>query len=517
VLTKPINVEQAKGTLRVARGLLRKNSDAAGAGSTMSPAMPAKTAPASAGGSFQPANRGAAAITSPSNRLEVGEFEAPRPAMIPEAMSAEFPGTTASARVADKPAVVPAPASQPRITIASASAVEERQPAGVIQNAIGNEAATMAAASVPPRNTTSAFTLVSGSAAAPAPAREVMAPPAKNRIVEAEPANPLHDTPHDAPHNTPHDAAHDTPHDTAPIPIPTFISGSSSDAPSFAALGEEDSGGSGGNKKILIAAAAVLALAALGYLGYGTLGKPSPATPASQPASAPQDSGQPARTPAPISSPVGAPSKAMPERAGSAPQTLAPKTSNAIASGNPNPNLSAGAANFAVIRIGGDVSANSEPEAKKPDSAPMRVKSNTAGTKAQAQDEESAPPLPSSLVAASANDSNLSGLMSSASSNPKPALAILKISQGVSQGLLIKRVTPKYPQPALAVHAGGAVQIEATINKEGNVTNPKVLSGAPVLAHAALEAVRQWRYKPYYLDGTPVEIQTQITVNFKAN
>jgi len=44
-----------------------------------------------------------------------------------------------------------------------------------------------------------------------------------------------------------------------------------------------------------------------------------------------------------------------------------------------------------------------------------------------------------------------------------------------------------------------------------------VLSGDPVLARAALEAVRQWRYKPYYLDGAPVEIQTQITVNFKAN
>jgi periplasmic protein TonB len=87
----------------------------------------------------------------------------------------------------------------------------------------------------------------------------------------------------------------------------------------------------------------------------------------------------------------------------------------------------------------------------------------------------------------------------------------------VSQGLLIKRVQPKYPSAALAVHTEGAVQIQATINKEGTVTNLKVLSGDPVLAHAALEAVRQWRYKPYYLDGDPVEIQTQITVNFKAN
>ena len=61
------------------------------------------------------------------------------------------------------------------------------------------------------------------------------------------------------------------------------------------------------------------------------------------------------------------------------------------------------------------------------------------------------------------------------------------------------------------------MQIEATINKEGNVNNLKVLSGDAVLARAALEAVRQWRYKPYYLDGAPVEIQTQITVKFKAD
>jgi protein TonB len=82
--------------------------------------------------------------------------------------------------------------------------------------------------------------------------------------------------------------------------------------------------------------------------------------------------------------------------------------------------------------------------------------------------------------------------------------------------LVIKRVQPKYPPSALAAHLGGAVQIEATINKEGTVVNPKVLSGDRTLAAAALEAVRQWRYKPYYLDGGPVEIQTQITVTFKA-
>jgi protein TonB len=108
-------------------------------------------------------------------------------------------------------------------------------------------------------------------------------------------------------------------------------------------------------------------------------------------------------------------------------------------------------------------------------------------------------------------------MASAPSSLTKPSLATVKVSQGVSQGLLIKRVQPKYPQAALAVHTQGAVQIEATINKEGNVVNPKVLHGDQILAHAAVEAVRQWRYKPYYLDGEPVEIQTEITITFKAN
>src|SRR5271169_6700616 len=87
VLTKPINVEQARGTLRVARGLLRKNADAAGAtaGSAAPPAMPAKTTPAPVGSSFPSANRGVVATAPPSNHADVPEFEAPQPAMIPEA------------------------------------------------------------------------------------------------------------------------------------------------------------------------------------------------------------------------------------------------------------------------------------------------------------------------------------------------------------------------------------------------------------------------------------------------
>jgi periplasmic protein TonB len=509
VLTKPINVEQAKGTLRVARGLLRKNSDAASASaaSAATLAMPAKTAPASAGNSFQPPSRGAAASTPPLSRQELPEVEAPLPEMISETHPAAIPAILASAKVEDKPAAVPgsAPQTKIRMTTADEPAVQASQPPSlwavsndtVKNDVVKNEATKIAAASISAQNLSSAFASPLGSAAAPAPAKEVAAPPApakENKTVESEPANSSHANPS-------HDA------DPAPAPAPTFSMVSAIDAPSFAALGEEDSGGSGVNKKILIAAVAVLALAVLGYLGYGKLGKSG-----AQRLSTPQDSGQTAAAPAPTPSPVAAPSTGAPGRASSVTQTSAPKTATVAPPDKP----SAGVADSPVIRIAANIAASPELETKQPDSAPIHVKTTRAKTPAQG--EESAPPLPSPLAVASANDHNLSSLMASASSSvPRPSLATVRISQGVSQGLLIKRVQPKYPPAALAVRAQGAVQIEATINKEGNVTNLKVLSGDPVLARAALEAVRQWRYKPYYLDGDPVEIQTQITVNFKAN
>ncbi len=411
---------------------------------------------------------------------------------------------TASAKVGDTPAI-PAPAAQIRITMEDEPGPPAPQPASldIIQNsankvgAIKNETARIALPSPPTQNTSSAFTSL-GLGAAPAPAKKMSAAPAKekeNKKIEWEPAIPAHDA----------------------SPILSSVSVSTADSPSFSPSfaglsGEEDSGGSGGSRKILIVAVIVLALATLGYMGYAKLGKSTTATPAPQ-VNTPSDSGKQDSTqpaPAPMSSANVAPSPSTPNRASSATQTASGKTATVTSPDIP----SSGAATRPETRIALD----SGLEAKKPNSTPLFVKSNAPGTKTQAPSPDSAPALPSPLAVAPPNDSALSGLMSSASSSfSKPSLATPRVSQGVSQGLLIKRVDPKYPQAALAVHAHGAVQIEATINKDGNVTNLKVLSGHPVLAHAALEAVRQWRYKPYYLDGEPIEIQTQITVNFKAN
>lgn len=502
VLTKPINVEQAKGTLRVARGLLRKNSDAAAANvtSASTPATPARTAAPT--NSFQPPSQTAAPVAPPVQRQEEPDIETALPAMVAEEKSEIVPASAEAlpTMIADKPAVEAATTS----TVVSAQNANRR------------------------------FATALGSAAAPAPAKEANAATTTNRIVESKPAHPTIAEPKVSqseivqpkiaqsklatakiaePPATPHHATHANADEA--VTTPAFSSGIISDAPSFAALGAEDSAESGGKKKIMIAVVVVLALAALGYVGYETFSKPAPAA---APVSAPQDSGQPAlrpmSTPA-APAPSTLPSTTTPARASATTPTSAPK----ITASTPREKPSPGSANSPPIRITPNAGANaadSEPAPRKIEAAPLLVKS-TATRKPSASDE-SAPQLPSELATAASTDSNLTGLMSSsAPALPKAPVTTIRVSQGVSQGLLIKRVKPVYPQAALAIHAQGAVQIEATVNKEGMVVNPKVLSGDSVLAQAALEAVRQWRYKPYYLDGEPVEIKTQITVNFKTN
>jgi protein TonB len=98
---------------------------------------------------------------------------------------------------------------------------------------------------------------------------------------------------------------------------------------------------------------------------------------------------------------------------------------------------------------------------------------------------------------------------------PTPVLQTMNVSQGLSQGLILKKTQPTYPSIALQMRIEGSVDLLATISKTGSITAVKILHGDPQLARAALEAVKQWKYKPYLLNGEPVEIQTQITVNFK--
>jgi periplasmic protein TonB len=90
----------------------------------------------------------------------------------------------------------------------------------------------------------------------------------------------------------------------------------------------------------------------------------------------------------------------------------------------------------------------------------------------------------------------------------------VRVSQGVTEGMVLRRVQPNYPPLARQARIQGDVILQAEISKDGAIENLRVISGHPMLAPAAIDAVKQWRYKPYFLNGEPVAVETQITVKF---
>jgi protein TonB len=96
---------------------------------------------------------------------------------------------------------------------------------------------------------------------------------------------------------------------------------------------------------------------------------------------------------------------------------------------------------------------------------------------------------------------------------PPPAIRHPAVSR-MMEGNLVHRVQPDYPPLARQTRVQGQVVLRAMISREGAIENLQVLSGHPMLIPAAVNAVRQWRYRPYVLNGEPVEVETQVTVNF---
>lgn len=97
---------------------------------------------------------------------------------------------------------------------------------------------------------------------------------------------------------------------------------------------------------------------------------------------------------------------------------------------------------------------------------------------------------------------------------PRPVLVKpLRISH-LAEANVLHRVQPTYPPIARLARVQGPVELRAIISKTGTIENLVVVRGHPMLASAALEAVRQWRYRPYLLNNEPVEVETEITVNF---
>jgi len=149
-----------------------------------------------------------------------------------------------------------------------------------------------------------------------------------------------------------------------------------------------------------------------------------------------------------------------------------------------------------------------------PSSVPTGVKSDdgTVG-------EDVAPPCLECVPGAIGGGPGLNPVLNSFGTNPivapppPPVSHPPRISH-MMEGNLIYRVQPAYPPLARAARIQGTVQLRAIISRTGTIENLQVISGHPMLVGAALDAVRQWRYRPYLLNGDPVEVETQVTVNF---
>jgi len=113
----------------------------------------------------------------------------------------------------------------------------------------------------------------------------------------------------------------------------------------------------------------------------------------------------------------------------------------------------------------------------------------------------------------------MGGILGGIGTGPAPVVKAaapkkIAVSAGVIAGNKLGGTTPQYPPIAKAARIQGTVVLQATISKSGAIENLRVLSGPPMLQHSAVEAVKTWRYKPYLLNGEPVEVETQVNVIF---
>jgi TonB family protein len=484
VLTKPLNVELAKGTLRVARGLLRKNEAA-------------KVAPKAA----SPAVKPAAAAPLP-----------PKPAPQRPVVSADkLPTAAPVAPLATASIPTPKPPAQPSITASAAhDSTGDDDIFEVSVEGDSPSSATPAAQWPLPKiallssaTTASQIELTSqsgfGTASAPAPARE-----AKPKVSTGDKSLTEKVAFGDS----------DSPAEEASFPAPAFTFGGNVD---------ETRSSRGGSMRALVAVAAVVVFGAIGYAAWMEWGRSSdrtnvPAHVAAQPATTPAavqqvttNAAVPSSAPSSVQTSI-ADTASAPRPNGTA-KTSADTRNSANVENAPSHSNKSG--NQADLSKPSASLANKAPAPKEETEQPIVIKSGSARPAVRSAATPDAPAPSLSGIAPASNAAPLPNLMDNGAKTPTPVLQTLSVSQGVSQGLLVKKVQPTYPPNALRLRLEGAVLLSATISKNGDISAVKILSGEPQLAHAAVDAVKQWKYKPYLLNGSPVEIQTQVTVNFK--
>jgi periplasmic protein TonB len=537
VLTKPIHVEQSKGTLRVARGLLRKGQAAKAAAAAPGAAAPTMFTQPSVPAPFLPAQKSAAPPSISAAAFELDAEPMPAPDAADAALLEYMPDSPVSSAENSTPHAAESDPSkqypwQPRKPLAEPMASALRRAAEAAGKSEFDAAAprpSVASQNAAPQtsvsqNNTSQTGMATagfaqahgGAAAAPARAKEIPAPDAKKLGLEPT-ASAIA-----APALT---AAPSISEETEikRIEDPSASDGwdshsASTEAPTFSALADEPQGSdSGGSKKTVLIAVLVLGLAAAGYFGWTKM-QSAPSQPQVRQSATPGGSGTAVLPPQPTAS--------APETQSATGEVVTPQTESGLSGTTVVPSSSKPSA--AVIAEGPGaktlapakaISAEDEvtvvkPPATSPALMVQNGSSRQPKPEPEAQEAEQAPEATSIATGTSTNA--LSGIVDTTAINAQKApQQTLKISQGVSQGLIVKRVQPIYPPQARQIRREGIVELQANVSKSGSISGVKQLSGDPVLGRAAMDAVRQWKYKPYYLNGEPIEVETQVTVNFK--
>ena len=509
VLTKPIHVEQSKGTLRVARGLLRKGQTAKPVGLAGSAEPAAVTKP------FTPAPFPPPQSITPPQSVSASAFEldaepAPQPDLVDAALLEYMPDSALSgaekslgmANESDPSKQYP---WQPRKPLAEPMASALRRAAEAAGKSEFDSAAPGQAGAPQSR---------SGAAAAPARAKEI--PSASFKNLGLEPTASAISVP-----------STEEIREIKRIEDPSAGDGwnsnsapATTEAPSFSSLDDNQASDSGGSKKTLMVVALLLGVAAVAYFGWTKMqsAHPQPAVQQSAFPASTEATGLPAQPAASVSASQPAASEVVAQPGQDLTATLptSAKPSAAVVVQGPGlkgsvPAKAAPAEDEVTVIDGPDASAKTAP-------APALMVKNGSSTRPKTEPEAQEPvaaPAATS-IATGTGSSELSALVNTNAMNAQKApQETLRISQGVSQGLILKRVQPLYPEQARQMRVEGKVELQANISKSGSITGVKQLSGDPLLGRAATDAVRQWKYKPYFLNGEPIEIQTQITVIFK--
>jgi len=516
VLTKPINVEQSKGTLRVARGLLRKGEPGkpgAQATTVTEAALAAATPPAAATAPAQPAPTRPllpaklAATVVPASTIVARPAPppAPKPVIsVAEAQAAASSGLAPQSEIDDAARISAAAAAKALMTPPAVNKITPSAPPAPKPPVAPTPVSAVRPVFVgAPEGPVGSFGR--GTASAPAPARETPVVPVPEVIPPTPPhkAEELFAKPSGPAQSAKPASTTDAPVVSEPSAAPSFTFGGANTA--------EESGG--GSKKILLGVAAAALVAAGLYVGWshfqGRASQPASQLPAvSTSSTATLNSAQPAppkpaaSIPVPSSHPA-----ALPATIDGQPTAT---------SGNNEPANEVSTAEEAPTPLTNSLSPTSKSASSaKPAATPLVVK---GGAVPAVRSAPAAPDTPAPSVmgmAATGSGGALSNLVDTSPTGPQPILQKVNISQGVSQGLLMKKVQPVYPRTAMAMHVEGVVELAATISKTGDITSVKVLKGDSQLTRAAIDAVKQWKYKPYLLNGEPVEITTQVTISFK--